>query len=333
MVEALAVNAGGIGDAHEGIGVDIPDTTQGRLQLVLAHHDKQHLGLVLGIIAFGMQKRHAPFLLVHHHIGNLLVFGRIDKHLDAGPATQYNQVDRIGSNRHHHIAEQDDPYRLFQRVSPEIVEDKERRGNDEDIAKEDYPSRTDIVKLGNNQSHNVRPSGTSAVIEGNTNRKPDQGTAYHRRKKLFIAQDGQIADNTRPHAYKNGKHDASVNGLEAEACPQNLEADEQQDHIDDESRHRHRNRVPGSIVNQGGDTVHPAAHNLGIDNESNHAESVHRQTERDNDVTLDFPSQLLRVCRDSFFNPGPSIFENLHFMETYWLFWFLSTCNILTSDS
>ena len=35
-------------------------------------------------------------------------------------------------------------------------------------------------------------------------------------QELFIAQDGQIADNTRPHAHEDRKHDAGVNGLEAE---------------------------------------------------------------------------------------------------------------------
>ena len=128
LVEALAVDTDDIGLGDESLGIDVVDDTEDDVALAALGHDEEHLHLVSGVEAVSLDDGGTTMWEDGDARRYLLIFIGDDEELYRPVHDVDDLVDTIGSDEEDDISVDD----LL-----EVMQDKVRGGDDEDVAEHD----------------------------------------------------------------------------------------------------------------------------------------------------------------------------------------------------
>ena len=298
-LESLAIDPRHRGDGQEGIGVDLLDHLEQKLEIGLARDHHQDLLLVLGVPASTLQGRHTPAQVPGDGIGNLLILLREDEHLDGLPRAGQVQVQDGAVDRDQDEAVDDRDDLLHegdQLTGLRVRRDQQGRQDDEHVQGQDHPARRDVAVLVDDHRDDVRPARAASRGDRQADAKADEDAAHDDRHQLAVL-DGERLDDFRgddalEQIESHGCNQDRIDGLDAERTAQRKQRDDQQDHIDGQIGITDLYDATRRILDNGRETGHAAADQVVGDQKDRPSEDIRENAHRDVEIISDGSENL-----------------------------------------
>ena len=187
---------------------------------------------------------------------------------------QHFLVPGAFQNHIHHLARDENHQPRVQWYLPVAERDKSQQGNGA-IYIDEQMADGQVRVFGNDGRNNVGAARCGLRLEHNGQPDADDGCAEHRCQQQVVGKAERVVftDEGRERIHKHCRGDEAQHRFEAEAWPQNLRTDNGQNGVE-ASRHKTDWRAVGEqveqafggVVNDDGDAVNTARHNLvGVD--------------------------------------------------------------------
>ena len=192
-----------------------------------------------------------------------------------------HHVEDIGHRDHDDVAIDD---------IGDLVRHEIGTADDEDVKIHNHLAGRNVVELRHYQRDDVRSATVATHREGEADAAAAKGAtdngAHEGVKSHFTVNQEKLADieTLLPDNEKQRRHDDTVDGVGSELGAQHLEADGQQDAVDDEVQHTDRQRYVGCNVEHRRNTAYAAANNLGGQHEGRPREGVDGYAECDDHI-------------------------------------------------
>lgn len=182
-VESLPVDAHDAAHGDECVGVYRFDLLEHLAGLAFAHGHHDYFCRFLGIPAYTVEYRYASVHIVGYQVGYFLVLVRHDEYLRGLFVTCEQSIGNDAEYRRQNITVD---YR------GDILEYEVRTSYNDEVAYEYYATVTDIAVLVDYHGHYIRTSGTSSLLQHETDTDTGQGAAEDCRKQFVVGKTEKI---------------------------------------------------------------------------------------------------------------------------------------------
>ena len=225
--------------------------------------------------------------LAEDAFGDLIVLRRDDQYLSRLPVAGHHRVDRIAEHGDHYVAVDN---------GGNVLENEQRAADDNQIAQHQYLAVAYGLVLVDDQRDDVGSAGAAALSEADADAGSRQRAAQNGRQQFVVGQSEHVVGNGLLHDGHRDRDEADrVDRLGSELQADQQRGDTDQHGVQHQKGHAQRNPAVGSpcrIVDQQTDSVQPAAHDAGGDQDTGPCERVHQSADRDQPVLLENLQQV-----------------------------------------
>ena len=224
VVEALAIDADDGALRDEGVRVDLVDELEDEVALAALAEHEEHLHVVAGVEAGGVDDGAAAMALLVDAVAYLLPAVADDEELNGAAHRVDHLVDAEGRDVEHDVAIE----HLLEVAQHEVA-----ARDDDDVADHDDASERHVAILVDDGGQDVGAARGAVAGQPQAHAAAAEDAADDGGHEGLVGQQVGVSVGGRQRK-GHGEHGDGIDGLHAELPPQDAEGEEQQDGIDAE---------------------------------------------------------------------------------------------------
>jgi len=281
FLEIATVDALSFGDRDKSVVVDTVDNLHDVGLVGFVGHNDQHLLRLVGEATFTVEEGHSATDFAGDGVTNFLVAGREDHDLIGLLVAVKDHVEHIGHGDHDDVTVDD---------IGDFVGDEVGAADDEDIQVHDHLARRDVVELGEDEGDDVGAAAVAAHGEGEADAAAAESAADDgahegvKGHRALLEEKSLDMQTLLPQDEEERRHDDAINGVGAKLGAEHLEADDEEDAVDDEIQDTDGQRDAGGDIQDRRNTADATTDNFGRKHECRPGEGVDSDAEGDDDI-------------------------------------------------